>query len=188
MVIAIVSAILLLIITLSGIGAYIVIHSSNSEKEKEGISKIAVSGKYAVALHPVADSLAEKKPSKAEIEKWLNSQGIAAEQKNKLMENWQNSLSETIKTINEGDINGVTTYRIDIGPKDKGICSFLHKGHFFTRDQINRNAEILPPYCLGSDSKVIPKHAWENTDETGGWKSVVPKEGSYGVPNWRQIV
>jgi hypothetical protein len=187
-VIVIVIAILLLVITLSGIGAYIVIHGSNSEKEKEGISKIAVSGKYAAVLRPVADSLAEKKPGKAEIEEWLNLQGIDIGQKNRLMENWQNSLNETIKTISEGDINGVTTYRIDLGPKDKSICKFLHKDHFFTRDQINRNSEILPPYCLGGDSKVVPKHAWENTDETGGWKSVVPKEGNYGVPSWQQIV
>jgi len=188
MVIAIVIAILLLTITLSGIGAYIVIHGSNREKETEGMSKIAVSGKYAVVLRPVADSLAEKKPNKTEIEKWLNLQGVDSEQKSSLMENWQNSLNETIKTVSEGDISGVTTYRIDLGPKDKNICDFLHKDHFFTRDQINRNAEVLPPYCLGSDSKVVPKHAWENTNETGGWKSVVPKEGDYGVPNWQQIV
>jgi flagellar basal body-associated protein FliL len=188
MVIAIVIAILLLTITLAGVGAYIVIHHSNRERETEGISKIAVSGKYAAVLRPVADSLADKKPSKAEIEVWLNLQGIDSEQKNSLMEKWQNSLNESIKTVSEGDVNGVTTYRIDLGPKDKKICDFLHKDHFFTRDQINKNAEILPPYCLGSDSKVVPKHAWDNKEETGGWKSVVPKDGNYGVPNWQQIV
>ena len=188
MVVAIVVAILLLTVILSGIGAYIVIHSSNSEKEKEEISKIAVSGKYAAVLRSAADSLAEKKPGIAEIEEWLNSQDASEEQKNKLMENWQNSLNETIKTINEGDMNGITTYRIELGPKDKNICQFLHRDHFFTRDQINKNAEILPPYFLGSDSKVVPKHAWDNADGTGGWKSVVPKDGSYGVPNWQQIV
>ena len=107
MIIAIVIAILLLTITLSGIGAYIVIHGSNKERETEEISKIAVSGKYAAVFRPVADSLAEKKPDKAEIEKWLNSQGIDSEQKNKLLENWQNSLNETIKTVSEGDISGV---------------------------------------------------------------------------------
>jgi len=41
---------------------------------------------------------------------------------------------------------------------------------------------------LGSDSKVVPKHAWDNTEETGGWKSIVPKDGNYGVPDWQQIV
>jgi len=185
---AFVIAILLLAITLTGIGAYIVIHHSNGEREKEVTTKIAVSGKYAAVLRPVADSLAEKKPSKTKIEEWLNSQGIDAEQKERLIESWENSLNETIKTVSEGDINGVTTYRVALGPKDKTLCAFLHKGHFFTRDQINRNAEILPPYCLGSDSKLVPKHAWDNTEETGGWKSIVPKDGNYGVPDWQQIV
>jgi hypothetical protein len=188
MVVIIVVVILLLTIILSGIGAYIVIHSSNSEKEKEEASIIAVSGKYAAVLRPVADSLADKKPSKAEIEKWLYSQGIGTKQKNEFMENWQNSLNETIKTISEGDMNGVTAYRIDLGPKDKNICQFLYRDHFLTREQINKNAEILPPYCLGSDSKVVPKHAWDNADGTGNWKPVVPKDGNYGVPNWQQIV
>jgi len=188
MVIAIVIAILLLTITLAGVGAYIVIHHSDIEKEKEITAKIAISGKYAAVLRPITDLLAEKKPSKAEIEEWLNSQSVDAEQKKLLVENWQNSLEETIKTISEGDSSGVTTYRIDLGPKDKNICEFLPKDHFFTRDQINRNAEILPPYCLGGDSKVVPKHAWENKPGTGGWKSVVPKDGSYGVPNWQQIL
>jgi len=188
MVVAIVVAILLLTVVLSGVGAYIVIHGSNREKETQEFSKIAVSGKYAAVLRPVADSLADKKPSKEEIEEWLDLQGTSAEQKTKLMESWQNSLEETIKTINEGDVNGVTTYRIDLGPKDENLCGFLQKGHFLTRDQINRNAEILPPYCLGSDSRVVPKHAWDNTDETGGWKSVVPRDGNYGVPSWQQIV
>jgi len=185
---AFVIAILLLAITLTGIGAYIVIHHSNIEKEKEVTAKIAVSGKYAAVLRSVADLLAEKKPGKEEIEKWLDLQGIDAEQKKHLMENWQNSLNETIKTVCDGDANGVTTYRVALGPKDKAICKFLTKGHFFTRDQINRNAEILPPYCLGGDSKLVPKHAWDNTEETGGWKSVIPKDGDYGVPDWQQIV
>jgi len=185
---AIVIAILLLAVTLTGIGAYIVIHHSNGEKEREVTAKIAVSGKYAAVLRPVADSLAEKKPSKEKIEKWLDLQGVDLGQKKLLMENWQNSLNETIKTVSEGDINGVTTYRIALGPKDSLICKFLQKGHFFTRDQINHHAEILPPYCLGSDSKVVPKHAWDNTEETGGWKSIVPKDGNYGVPDWQQIV
>ncbi len=188
LVIIIIVAILLLTAILASIGVYISVHKSNKEKETEEISKIAVSGKYSVALRPAADSFAEKKPSMAEIEEWLNSKGIGEEQKNEYLKNWQKSINQNVKTINEGDINGVTTYKIDLGPKDKDLCSFLHPDHFITREQINRNAEILPPYCLGSDSTVVPKLPWDNTNNTSGWQSVLPKDGKYEVPDWRQIV
>jgi hypothetical protein len=186
MVVAIVVAILLLVMILAGIGAYIVVHGSNREKEKEEISKIAMSGKYAAAMCSAADLLAEKKPNKTEIEEWLTAHCHNEKQKNELIVNWQNAINETIKIINDGDLNGVTTYRIEFGPKDKKACQFLHIDHFITREQINRNAELLPPYYFGSDSKVVPKLPWDNKDGTS-WKSVVPKDGQYEVPNWRQI-
>lgn len=186
LVIIVIAAILLLTIVLAGIGFYIVVHKSNKEKETAELEKIALSGKYSVALRPAAESLAEKKPSTAELEEWLNSQGICEEQKNKLLEEWKNSIEKTIKTVNDGDINGVTAYKVAIGKKDSEICAFLHVDNFITRNQISNNAEILPPYCLGSDSVVVPKQPWDK--DAGGWQSVVPKDGTYEVPDWRQIV
>ena len=188
MVIAIVAGILFVVLVLACIGSYIVVHKSNKEKDTEEITKIAVSGKYAAVLRPVADSLAEKKPGKAELEEWLNAQGISKEQKNKYLEDWQNSINEIIKTVTDGDMNGVTTYRVAVGQKDKNLCQFLPPDHFITRDQINRYAELLPPYCLGSDSIIVPKLPWEKNDDSSGWKAVLPKDGVYEVPNWRQMV
>ena len=182
-VIAIIAVILLLVIVLAGIGFYIIVHKSNKEKETDEFSKIELSGKYSVALRPAAESLADKKPNMAELEEWLNFQDISEEQKKKYLKDWQASIDKTIKTINEGDINGVTAYRIEVGKKDGEICKFLHADNFISRNQISNNAEILPPYCLGSDSTVVPK-----PPNTSGWKSVVPKDGSYEVPDWRQIV
>jgi hypothetical protein len=188
MVIAIIVVILLVIAALACYGAYYVILNSNEETEKEKAMKIAMSGKYAVALRPIADVLAEKKPNAAAIEEWLNSQGAGEEQKKLYLESWQNSMAKTIKTINEGDANGITAYRVEVGPKDQSVCQFLHQDNFLTRQQINKYAELLPPYCLGSDSVVVPKQPWDNSDGTGGWKSVMPKNGSYEVPNWKKML
>jgi hypothetical protein len=188
MVIAIIVAILAITTALACYGVYVVVNGSAKEKEKEEALKIAVSGKYAAALRPIADALAEKKPGKAELEEWLGLQSISAEQKSKYLEDWQKSIDETIKAINDGDANGVTAYRVVVGEKDKEICKFLHIDNFLTRNQISKNAEILPPYCLGSDSVVVPKQPWDNAGGTGGWKSVVPLDGGYGVPDWRQMV
>jgi len=186
MVIAIVAAILLVVIILACIGAYIIVHNSNKEKETEGLSKIAVSGKYAAAMIPAASLLAEKKPKKKEIEEWLSSNCPDEKQRNELIKNWEDSINKTIKTINEGDANGVSTYRVEFGPKDQKLCPFLHQDHFITREQINKYAELLPPYYFGSDSVVVPKLPWDNADGTG-WKAVTPREGQYEIPNWRQI-
>jgi len=188
LVIIIIAAIVLLTVILASIGVYIVVHKSNKEKETEELSKIALSGKYSVALRPVAESLDEKKPSMAELGEWLISQGIDDEQKNKYLADWQKSIALNIKTINDGDASGITTYRILLGPKDKSVCKFLPSDHFITRDQIKRNAEILPPYYFGSDSMVVPKPPWDNANGSSGWKAVVPIDGKYEIPDWRRIV
>ncbi|MDR0516796.1 MAG: hypothetical protein LBH25_07080 [Fibromonadaceae bacterium] len=188
MVIYIIVVILLITAALSCYGIYIIVHNSNKEKEKEGALKIAMSGKYAAALRPIAEVLAEKKPAKAEVQEWLNSQAISEEQKKKSLENWQNSINKTIKTIDEGDANGITAYRIEVGEKDRDICQFLHQDNFLTRQQLGKYAELLPPYCIGSDSVVVPKQPWDNADGTGGWKSVMPKDGRYEVPDWKRML
>ncbi|MCL2260458.1 MAG: hypothetical protein FWC15_03780 [Fibromonadales bacterium] len=188
LVIGVIVAILVTTAILAGIGFYMVVHKSNRERDTEELSKIALSGKYSATLRPVADSLAEKKPNFAELQAWLNTQGMDENQQDKYLVEWQKTINQNIKTISDGDLTGITTYRIELGPKDKKLCEFLHPDHFITRDQINRNAEILPPYCLGSDSVVIPKLPWDNTDGSSGWKAVVPMDGKYEVPDWRQVV
>ena len=188
LVIGVVVAILATTAILAGIGFYMVVHKSNRERDTEELSKIALSGKYSATLRPVVDSLAEKKPNFTELQAWLNTQSIDENVKDKYLVEWQKSMNLNIKTISDGDLNGVTTYRIELGPKDKSLCKFLHPDHFITRDQINRNAEILPPYYLGSDSVVVPKLPWDNTDASGGWKAIVPVDGKYEVPDWRQVV
>jgi cell division protein YceG involved in septum cleavage len=182
MVITIIIIILLTIIILACIGVSIVVKNNNAEKEET--EKILLSGKYSVALTPVAESLAKKKPTKAELEEWLNSQGASEEQKSKYLESWQNSINEIIKTINEGDMNEVKAYQIVPGKKSENICKFLPQDNFITRDQIIRNSEILPPYFFGCDCIVVPKPP----TSTGSWKTIAPKNGSYELPDWRQMV
>ncbi len=188
MVISIIVAIIVITASLAAFGVYIVVHGSNREKDTELSSKIAVSGKYAAAMLPIEDALAEKKPNEEEIKEWLKSQNVSEEKIEELLKSWKNSIDETVKTINDGDTNGITTYRIAFGPFDEKVCPFLNKDQFLTRVQLNSNAELLPPYYPGSDSKVIPKHAWDNPDVAGGWQSVLPKDGKYEVPDWKRVI
>lgn len=183
--IVIVIAIIVLSIILAAIGAYVVIHSSNEKDEPKPV--IDVSGQYAVVVRPARESLAAVKPSEASLRSWLETQNLSAEQRESLIAQWNASMEETIRTVDEGDKNGTATYRIELGPKGKEYCRFVSEDNFITREQIRNHAEILPPYVLGCDCRLLPKQPWENPSKSG-WKAVVPSRGSnYDVPDWRHL-
>ena len=183
-VILIIILILLLSIALVAIGAYIII---NSADEKEQITQqIDISGQYAVLVKPAKESLKSVKPSINEIKNWLSSQNIDDKNSQSLIETWTHSLNETIKTVDEGDQNGTVTYRVVPGEKCQKFCSFINKDNYITREQIRNHPEILPPFVLGCDCKLVPKFPWENPGKAG-WKPVIPVNGVYEVPDWRNI-
>lgn len=183
--IVIVIAIIVLSIILAAIGAYVVIHSSNEKDEPKPV--IDVSGQYAVVVRPARESLTAVKPSEASLRSWLDTQNLSSEQKEALIAQWNATMEETIRTVDEGDKNGTATYRIELGPKGKEYCHFVSEDNFITREQIRNHAEILPPYVLGCDCKLLPKQPWENPCKSG-WKAVVPSRGSnYDVPDWRHL-
>ena len=183
--IIIVIAIIVLSIILAAIGAYVIIHSSDEKDEPKEV--IDVTGQYAVVVRPARESLEAVKPSDASLRSWLETQDLTPDQRESLIAQWHMTMEETIKVIDEGDRNGTATYRIVLGPKGKNYCKFVNEENFITREQIRNHAEILPPYVLGCDCKVLPKQPWENPSKSG-WKAVIPSHGSsYDVPDWRQL-
>ena len=183
--IIIVIAIVLLSIVLAGIGIYVGMHNSDEKEESKPV--IDVSGQYAAIGRPARETLTAVKPSEASIRAWLKTQNLTPEQRLAYLEQWNNTLEETIRTIDEGDKVGTATYRIVLGPKGKNYCKFVSEENFITREQIRNHAEILPPYVLGCDCKLLPKQPWENPSKSG-WKAVIPTHGnSYNVPDWRQL-
>lgn len=183
----IIIAIIVLSIVLAGIGAYVVIHNTDEKEKEETKPIIDVSGQYAVVVRPARESLNAVKPSEASLRSFLDTQNISQEQKESLIAQWNATLEETIRTIDEGDKNGTATYRIEIGPKGKNYCNFVSEDNFITREQIRNHAEILPPYVLGCDCRILPKQPWENPSKSG-WKAVIPTHGNtYDVPDWRQL-
>ena len=134
------------------------------------------------------ESITAVKPSEASLRSWLETQEqLTPEQRSALIAQWNETIEDTIRTIDEGDKNGTATYRIEIGPKGKNYCKFVNEDNFITREQIRNHAEILPPYVLGCDCRLLPKQPWENPSKSG-WKAVVPTHGNtYDVPDWRQL-
>ncbi|MBO7061268.1 hypothetical protein [Fibrobacter sp.] len=181
----IVIAIIVLSLILAAIGAYVVVHNSDEKEEAKPI--IDVSGQYSAVVRPAKECLTAVKPSEASLRSWLETQDLTPEAREELIRQWNESMEETIRTINEGDANGTATYRIEIGPKGKNYCKFVDEDNFITREQIRHHAEILPPYVLGCDCRLMPRHPWE-TQNKADWKAVIPTHGnSYDVPDWRQL-
>ncbi|MDD7298967.1 hypothetical protein SAMN05720469_11626 [Fibrobacter intestinalis] len=179
-------AIVLLSLVLAGLGAYVVIHNSD-EKEKESASPVIdVSGQYAVIVRPARESIEKVKPSLEDLAKWLSTTGTSPEEQARLIESWKKSIDDVVKVVDEGDRNGTVTYRIVIGPRSRPFCNFLSDDNYVTREQIRNHAEILPPYVLGCDCRLVPKLPWENPGKAG-WKALVPENGAYSVPDWRHI-
>lgn len=184
--IIIVIIIIVLSIILAAIGAYVVIHGTGEKEEVKPV--IDVSGQYAVVVRPARESLAAVKPSEASLRSWLETQEqLTPEQREEYIAKWNKTMEETIRTVDEGDKNGTATYRIELGPKGKEYCKFVNEENFITREQIRNHAEILPPYVLGCDCRLLPKQPWENPSKSG-WKAVVPSHGSnYDIPDWRHL-
>ena len=182
----IVIVIIILSIVLASIGAYVVIHSVEEKEEPKPV--IDVSGQYAVVMRPARESLNAVKPSLNSIRAWLETQEqLSSEERERYIQMWTDSLEETIRTIDEGDKNKIATYRIELGPKGQEYCKFVQAENFITREQIRNHAEILPPYVLGCDCKLLPKQPWENPSKSG-WKPVTPTHGTnYDVPDWRHL-
>ena len=183
--IIIVIAIVLLSIVLAGIGIYVGMHNSDEKETTKPI--IDVSGQYAAIGRPARETLTAVKPSEASLRSWLDTQNLPPEKKEELIAQWNATMEATIRTIDEGDKNGTATYRIELGPKGKQYVKFVSDENFITREQIRNHAEILPPYVLGCDCRLLPKQPWENPSKSG-WKAVVPAHGNhYDVPDWRQL-
>lgn len=177
-------AIIVLSIILASIGAYVVIHNAD-EKEKTP-AVIDVSGQYAVLVRPARESIEKVKPSLDEVKGWLATQNISEEERTRLLTQWIETIDESVRVVDEGDKNGTVTYRVVLGPKSKIFCNFMGDDNYITREQIRNHAEILPPYVLGCDCKLVPKLPWENPGKQG-WKALVPENGVYHVPDWRHI-
>ncbi len=183
-IVLIIIAIVLLSLILTVIGAYVVVHSSNDKEKTPAV--IDVSGQYAVLIRPARESMELVKPKAEEVRAFLETQNLTPEERKDLLAKWIKSYEETIRIIDEGDKNGTVTYRVVFGSNCRELCKFMSDDNYITREQIRNHAEILPPYTLGCDCRLVPKLPWENPGKSG-WKPVVPVNGIYPVPDWRRI-
>lgn len=176
--------IIILSIILVGIGSYIVMQKNSDDDST--VPSLHTSGVFSLIRKSPKEDLERIKPSKADIIEFLKEQNIDGPDINQFSDAWQNSIDLSIRIIEEGDQNGIQTYRFELSDKDLNICTFLNRSSYITREQIFNNPELLPPYYVGCTCKLISKEAWEDQDKSD-WQPLLPEEGSYSVPNWNQL-
>ena len=177
--------IIILSLVLVGFGAYVVIGEKSSEEDPR--EEIKQSGMFSVYAKSPREDLERVKPSREKIKAFLDSRSdISPARKQDLLEEWEKSIQETVKRIEEGYANGVQTFRYTFTEKDLPLCPFLNEGNYITKEQIYNYPELLPPFYLGCGVRLVSKESWDNQDNSG-WKPLLPREGKYPVPDWRQI-
>lgn len=178
--------IIILILVAVGFGASIVIGDKSSEEDPR--TKVEKSGKYNVNVRPLREELGKVKPTAEKIRSFLeeNHSHLGSEKIEELTVRWNQSLDETIAVVEEGYEQDVQTFRYVFTEADKKVCTFLDNGNYITREQIYNHPELLPPFYVGCQVKLVSKEAWEAGDG-GGWMPITPREGKYPIPDWRQL-
>lgn len=186
MTILIVVLIILLTLVLAGIGAFIVIQDKG---EKEAPAEIIDrSGVYSVLRRSPRADLESKRPTLTDLRNFLLKQSPppAADEVQRLLDKWNESFENSIQIVEQGDREGTETYRILLQEDDAVRCSFLPRENYITREQIYNHPEILPPYYPGCGARLVLKSPWDSPSKSG-WKPLLPVEGVYKIPDWRQI-
>jgi hypothetical protein len=167
-----------------GIGLYIVLQKKPDEAELP--PSIFQSGVYSLLRKSPAESLRAIKPSAEDIKNWLieNDHSNIAEVQSEL---WEKMLQKSISIVEKGDIEGTQTYRFHLEDVDVNMCGFLSKDSYITREMIYNHPELLPPFTIGSNASLMSKEAWDNQSKSG-WTPILPVDGKYDIPDWRQIV
>lgn len=176
----------ILALILFGVGVYIVLQKRSDEEQPS--NTIKNSGEFSIIRNSPSEAIREIKPSKEEVLAFLQAEQseLSADQREQLAQAWESSIQSSILAVENGDRNGYSTYSFELSPQDLKVCTFLHQDSYITREMIYNHPELLPPFYIGCTARLISREAWNNQDKSG-WMPVLPVDGAFQVPDWRQV-
>ena len=168
------------------IGFYTMIQKDNEEDNDS--PSIHESGVFSLIRKSPREDLLELRPSKEKIISFLSNheREFSPEDIESMSEKWEQAILDNIRVVEEGDKNGVQTYRFQLAEKDKTLCPFINEGSYITREQIYNFPELIPPYYIGCDCTLHSKEAWDDHEQTN-WTPLLPEGGQYDIPHWKNI-
>jgi hypothetical protein len=130
----------------------------------------SVSEVLSKASHPVSQS----------ISTWGTPEGY--------LKKWRETAELCIHNVEKGDKDGVQTYRYDVPVTCGEICAAFGGDTYVTREQLHAQVGLIPPFHLGCGCVLLTREAWQSGGDSAGWSPLLPVNGEYQVPDWRNVV
>ncbi|MBN1601205.1 MAG: hypothetical protein JW915_06330 [Chitinispirillaceae bacterium] len=193
MIVVIVIAVIFLALML--VALRVAITKPNHSEDDVHNPLIHASGIYSIVRKSPRDAVYEVKPDVEEIRKYLsnlneNINKFSPDAVENVINNWNKSLENSIKAVEDGDRQNVEFYYFDFEPVDCPICSnYLKKGQFVTREEIFNHPNLLPPFHLGCTATLLPHHGKEDLRETTelGMMPLFKRGKCPELPDWKSI-
>lgn len=193
MALIIVIAVIFLVLTLFALR--VAITRPNHAEDDTHNPLIHASGIYSILRASPRDVVYKAKPDAAEIRKYLshlneNINKFSPDAMESIINNWNKSLENSIKAVEDGDKQCVEFYYFDFAPVDCPICNrYLKKGQFVTREEIFNHPNLLPPFHLECTATLLPHHGKEDLRETTelGMMPFFKQGKCPELPDWKSI-
>lgn len=147
------------------------------------------SGVFSLIRKSPRDQVMARKPDVSVVATLLGPQGGGEGRAAVYLEEWQRIADLCIHNVEQGDREGVQTYRYEVPARCGATCKAVGGDTYVTREQLHKNAELIPPFHLGCGCVIVAKGAWQGGAGAGGnWAPLLPLNGAYPLPDWRTVV
>lgn len=146
------------------------------------------SGVFSLIRKSPREQVQARKPPEAEVRALLTASSMAAGQLEAYLAEWQRVADLCIHNVEQGDKEGVQTYRYEVPARCRETCKPFGGDTYVTREQLHKHADLIPPFHLGCGCVIEAKAAWQGGASSGGWSPLLPLNGAYPLPDRRTVV
>ncbi|MBP5188534.1 MAG: hypothetical protein J6Z50_05325 [Fibrobacterales bacterium] len=178
-------------LALVGVGLYYGLQKKQTEEEPK--PQQLNSGAFSIVRVSPEEALRKIKPTADEVAAWLaqSRPEIGEKKRESLAALWEESIRASVEAVDRGDRDGRNTYRYEIPERERPLLPELTPDTYITRETVFQHPELLPPFFVGSRTRLVFKEADSALLGDGaksGWKPLLPTpDGKYSLPDWRTL-
>jgi hypothetical protein len=159
--------------------------------EEEKVPVIHTSGIYSVIRKSPRENIHPAKPTKEAIagflgtvEKDLCGVLLTDSDRQRAAAAYAEELEASIRIVEEGDRNGIQRFTLDADNDCSACAPFRENKYFFTREDIYRHPELLPPFFAGCRCRIVPDPAAVPASDMVHYRV---SSGPFPLPGWRNV-